>query len=331
MPRVRRYRVKATLALQLLLLLAAARPTRAQQPSVVTETVQLESEEARASYQRLVEDGLAAYAAKQFTAARALFAKAHAMFASARTFRALGLNDFALDHYTLAFAELEAALAHPTSPLTTEQRSEVDQLLAWMRANLATVRLELTFADAHAEIDGQPATPGQLLFEPGEHHIEVSAPGYEPQRAQFGLELARPGPALNISLVKSELPAPASASAQIVSTRATSVPESSDTWLWLGGGGVLALASGATLFGLGLHENASVEAPGPPTQSRQEIEQQQSRGVWLTGFGIGLGALGVAGIAGSLVLLTQRRADPNPSRAWHVRVGVAQVQLGTAF
>ena len=308
-----------------------ARPICAQQPPVARETMELESEDAKASYQRLVEAGLAAYAAKQFTTARALFEKAHAMLASARTFRALGLSDFALDNYALARAELEAALAHPTSPLTPDQRSEVEQILAWMRANLATVQLEITPASAHAEIDARPALPGELLLPPGEHRLDASALGYEPYSTQFALELARPGPTLHVTLVKPEVPAPVSATTATVSTRVSSDASRSATWLWLGGGGVLALAGGATLFGLGLHENTLVEAPGPPTQSRHDIEQQQSRGMWLTGLGIGLGAIGVAGVAGSLVLLAQPRADPNSSRAWHVSVGVAQVRLGTAF
>jgi len=312
-PRLRTY------VLHAVLLLLLPRPTSAQP--------QLDSVDANASYQRLVEDGLAAYAAKQFTAARAHFAKAHAMLASARTFRALGRSDFALDNYTLARAELEAALAHPISPLTSDQRSEVDQILAWMRANLSAVRLELAPAAAHAEIDGRPVQPGELLLEPGEHRLVASASGYEPYSVQFKLELATPGPALNVTLVKTKIPALTSATTE---PPVSSVRDSSNTWMWLGGGGALALASGATLFGLGLHENALVEAPGSP-QPLREIEQQQSRGMWLTGLGIGFGALGVAGIAGSILLFTQRHADPNPSRAWHVSVGVAQVRLHTAF
>ncbi|HTU59402.1 MAG TPA: hypothetical protein VMF89_13225, partial [Polyangiales bacterium] len=250
-----------------------------------------------------------------------------AMLASARTFRALGRSDFALDNYTLARAELEAALAHPTSPLTPDQRSEVDQILAWMRANLSAVRLELAPAAAHAEIDGKPVQPGELLLQPGEHRLEASAPGYVPYNVQFKLELGTPGPALTVTLAKAEILALTSPTAE---PHVSSVRDSSHTWMWLGGGGALVLASGATLFGLGLHENALVEAPGPP-QPLREIEQQQSRGVWLTGLGIGLGALGVAGIAGSIWLFTQRHEDPKPSRAWHVSVGVAQFELHSAF
>ncbi|HTU60645.1 MAG TPA: hypothetical protein VMF89_19470, partial [Polyangiales bacterium] len=57
-------------------------------------------------YQQLIDRGLAAYQAQRPAEARSLFAQAHALQPGARTLRALGIADLALDNFTMAKDEL---------------------------------------------------------------------------------------------------------------------------------------------------------------------------------------------------------------------------------
>src|SRR6478752_515129 len=80
-------------------------------------------------YDVTVKNAVTEYAAGNWGEARVLFARAHEMEPSARTFRGLGLCDFELRRYVEAISELEAALSDKRKPLTTAQRQEIQTAL----------------------------------------------------------------------------------------------------------------------------------------------------------------------------------------------------------
>jgi len=286
---------------------------------------------ADAEYQGLIDDGLRAYGNKRYAEARELFARAHAMTPSARTLRALGIADLALDNFTLAKDELQASLVNRSSPLTPEQRKEVSDLLAWMHANLGTVQLQCTPVHAEAKIDGRKVASPEILLAPEEHELAVSAPGYAPDVRKFQVTLAQPV-RLHVELVSAQ---PSGAVARAAQPEAPAPPprdappqdEPSRAWLWLGGSGAVLAAAGGTLLILGLNDKARVE-DAPAGVRLSEIEAAHDRVPWLTGGGIALTALGVGGLgAAAILLLTQgpRRADV--ARHVHVAPGGAGLRV----
>jgi tetratricopeptide (TPR) repeat protein len=157
-------------------------------------------------YDTLIEQASVAYREQRYEQARDLFEQVHVLQPSARTLRGLGITAFALDRYTQARPELEAALADPRKPLPREQRREVSEVLAWMKQRLGTLRLELSPAHALALVDDQAASAGANLFELGEHALSVRANGYVSQERRFVLERDNP---LELRIQLEPQPAPA--------------------------------------------------------------------------------------------------------------------------
>jgi tetratricopeptide (TPR) repeat protein len=142
------------------------------------------------AYEHAVDDGLAAFRATDYTKARAFFERAHELQPSARTLRALGLTAVELKHYTQGREELSAALTETRKPLTEAQRAEIDQMMTWMQAALATVEVHVAPAQALLEVDGQPAharLSPSLLLEAGTHDFRATAAGY--RAAEQSVEL----------------------------------------------------------------------------------------------------------------------------------------------
>jgi hypothetical protein len=203
------------------------------------------------------------------------------------------LADVALDNFTVARAELEAALEHSVDPLSEEQRREVTELLQWMQTSLATVRLEYTPAQATARIDATAAPLGDILLEPGEHQLQISAPGFQPHEQRFHLTLTSEPLRLRVSLIASEPASPLAAA---------DVSTGSATWLWVGGTGAAAVVAGAVMFAFGRSDLDTIEDPTWNADTIAEAASRRSRGQWLTGVGIGTAGLGLAGIVVAAVL-----------------------------
>jgi tetratricopeptide (TPR) repeat protein len=144
------------------------------------------------SYEQFIERARAAFRARQFEQARNLFEQAHALQPSARTLRGLGVSAFSLGRYTLAKPELEAALQDERNPLTPEQRTEVIELLSWMRSSLGSLRLELRPAHAIALVDEHALPAGTHLLELGTHALQVRASGYTAREQTFALQRGAP-------------------------------------------------------------------------------------------------------------------------------------------
>jgi tetratricopeptide (TPR) repeat protein len=273
-------------------------------------------------YTQATDAGLKAFAEQRYSDARVQFARAHELRPSARTLRALGLTDVQLDDYTRARSELERALAHTENPLDPEQRNQVAGLLEWMRTSLGVIRLEVQPSDAAASIDGRGVSPGELVLAPGEHRLRLTAAGFAPYDSTFWLDPSPTPRPLRIALQKT-LAAPQQA-------RPTAVR--SDAWLWVGGGGLVALAGGGVLFAVGQSELAAVEdREAGHFESAQDGEAQRDRGRVLTGVGIGLGALGLAGVATALVLRLNQKGPDREAAAISYEVGPSRLLIRGRF
>ena len=301
---------------------------------------QSDTRSATADYQQLIDRGLSAYAAQRPAEARSFFAEAHALQPGARTLRALGIADLALDNYTLAKDELGAALKEQVAPLDDSQRAEVQELLRWMETNLGVLHLSFTPLDAEASIDGRTVKVPEVLLAPDKHRLNISAHGFVPQERTFTITIDRPM-RLEISLQR----APASMSnakpqpqaANVASERspelqqptAANVESGPKLWPWVGGAGAVLLVTGGTLFALGMSDKATVENAKSPVRL-SEIEAAHDRVPWLTGVGLSLGIAGLAGVgAAAVLLLTQR--EPNQDLAWSLDAGPTNLSLTGRF
>ena len=137
----------------------------------------------------MISDALEEYNTGHFPEARALFGQAHHMRPSARTLRGLGLTAFELKDYVLAKGELSEALVAQQTPLTTEQRTEVERLLARLRRYTGhlTVEVLTASADVTTALDGRPFTR-ELDVNLGEHELVVEAPGHATLRRKLSIE-----------------------------------------------------------------------------------------------------------------------------------------------
>jgi tetratricopeptide (TPR) repeat protein len=212
-------------------------------------------EAASPTYDQIIDRALSAFEAQRYLEARELFEQAHALQPSARTLRGQGVTAVALHDYDRGLPELEAALDDSRRPLTPAQRQEVEQLVAWIRTTLPTVRLTLAPEHAAATLDEQVVGPGEHRLDPGSHALAVSAEGYETHNRRFVLEPAERA-ALHIDLT----PARAAASLQpsastVASGNPSSPPEPARsesaalyerTWFWVAVGSVVAGAAVTT-------------------------------------------------------------------------------------
>jgi tetratricopeptide (TPR) repeat protein len=136
-------------------------------------------------YDEAVERGFQAFEAGNYDVAREQFGTAHALYPNARTLRALGKVAYELSLYHASIGYLEQALMSSERPLTAAQRSETEDLLVRVRSHLAPVTLAVQPPIASVLLDGQPiALPadGRLMLAIGDHLLELSAPGYRPER-----------------------------------------------------------------------------------------------------------------------------------------------------
>jgi hypothetical protein len=273
-------------------------------------------------YQQLIDRGLAAYQAQRPAEARSLFAQAHALQPGARTLRALGIADLALDNFSMAKDELEAALNERALALTDSQRTEVRDLLRWMQRNLGTLHLSFSPLHAEAKIDGRTVKEPELLLAPEEHKLTISAPGFVPQERAFTVTIDRPM-RLSVSLERAPTKVapmalqefatePAELEAQPTTTKLAPSPASPmrdsgpKLWPWIGGAGAVLLVAGGTMFALGMSDKATVENAESSVRLA-EIEAAHDRVPWLTGVGLSLGAVGLAGIGTAAILLLTER------------------------
>lgn len=155
-----------TLALLLWVLLTPSHPARAA------------ADEAPA-YKEAVSLGLAEFEEKNFLEARALFARAHALYPNARTLRALGMVEYELKNYADCVQLLSQALSSSERPLTDDKREQTEKLRERATTFIARLTLKMD-AGTRVSVDGvgMDLVPGsQLVLAVGDHVLEFHATG----------------------------------------------------------------------------------------------------------------------------------------------------------
>lgn len=139
------------------------------------------SRAAQAQYRELIAKGLQEYQLGHWSEARVFFTDAHTLWPNARTFRGLGMTCYEARSYVEAIDFLEQALVNQTQPLTPKLAEEAKGILDQARRFVSEVKLELEPANATVMLDDKPLVRrehGEILVDPGEHQLDVSAPGY---------------------------------------------------------------------------------------------------------------------------------------------------------
>ncbi len=207
-------------------------------------------------YRKAIDEAIREFSDHNFVEARALFARAHELSPSARTERGLGMAEFELKNYGACVMHLEAALASPVRPLSEKLRADTERMLERANAFVARYVLDARPAVSSVKLDGLAVElrPGRvLLVKVGEHVIELSAQGYQPERRRISVKTGGEQRTLSIVFAKPverEQPAEHAAPAR----RWYKSP-----WLWTAV--AVAAAGGATGTALGLHNRDPGTAP----------------------------------------------------------------------
>lgn len=156
-----------SLAVAAALALAAA-PAHAQKPDDVKAGRQAAGE------------GLTAYNAGEYEKALNLFLKAKQLYPSAQVLRMVGYSELALEHWTKALDALDAALDDKITPLSKDDRKDVQDNIAKAMAHVGTLGVTSKVPGARVSVDGGDPRPLPLdkpirLVE-GAHKLVVSAP-----------------------------------------------------------------------------------------------------------------------------------------------------------
>jgi len=303
-----------------------------------------DSSHAAPTYRQLIDEALHEYNAQHFAKALSLFERAHEVWPNARTLRGLGKVSFELRRYRAAIDYLERARASKAQPLDDPMRRDAERLEAHARSYLGRVRVELEPKSAELRLDGsaERIEPDRtLLLDPGEHVLEVVAPGFVTERHVYALSVAeqttwairlravpasaptgttttpRPRPTFEANALAISPRTAALASSE--STSSTSGPTdtgASRHWL-LPTGLTLAFVGAATtgvatgLFVAYLDSGDKLRQPNHLTlQYRERWLRSRDRTLVVSGIGSGLLTLGAAALAETIPPAERRWLSP---------------------
>jgi hypothetical protein len=138
------------------------------------------TESVQAEYRTVVAQAITEFNAQRFAEARALFARGHELWPSARTLRTLGMTAFEMSMYPQALQELQASLVHPRKALDERQREQVQGLIDRTRGFVGRYTLELDPADVTLLMDGQrqPVGTRRVVLPVGSHTLVARAQGH---------------------------------------------------------------------------------------------------------------------------------------------------------
>jgi hypothetical protein len=161
---------------------AIAQPAAPAQPAA--SAIEGAAPDEPPEYREFVLAAIREHRAGHLEEARALFAKAHALFPNARTYRALGVMALDLKNYREAAGLFQQALSATVRPLDVELRASSETLLKRARTFISRLSLALTPATTKLRVDGEESElqDGSLLLELGNHTLEFHAPGYHSQQ-----------------------------------------------------------------------------------------------------------------------------------------------------
>jgi hypothetical protein len=137
----------------LVLLLSFASAARAQAAPGVGERASIDEQQL---YDDLIDRTFDEFANRNWLAARTLLLRAHAIHATARTWRGLGITAFNLHDYAQAALAFERALSCRVRPLEGELRGQVVALLAQVNDLVARSEFKLVPPEGRLTSDKAP-------------------------------------------------------------------------------------------------------------------------------------------------------------------------------
>jgi tetratricopeptide (TPR) repeat protein len=177
--------------------LALAVPAYAQTPDQIKQARQM------------AVDGLTAYQASEFDKAQTLFSQARALYPSAQVIRMLGYSELALEHWVKAADALEASLDAKVSPLSKDDKKDVQENLNKALSHIGTLSVTSKVAGAQLTVDdGEPINlplDKPIRLGEGTHKLTVSAQGKLDATADVKIE---PGKLAEEALDPQEKPKP---------------------------------------------------------------------------------------------------------------------------
>lgn len=137
----------------------------------------------------LFEQGRAAMEQERYADAVAPFERSYALRPSPVVMYNLAVAYRALGRMRDSIQSFERYLESPSRTATPAELQTVRAEVATMRSRLCTLTVQLTPAETQLRINGHPETPqnGTIVLDPGSTVIELSAPGYHPQRVTLTL------------------------------------------------------------------------------------------------------------------------------------------------
>ena len=168
-----------------------------------------------------------------------------------------------LGHLQLALATFERYLAEGGARIPDARIAAVREAQDHLRAQLATLRLQVTPANAEITVDAHAVAPGTnpITLDPGEHALAISAVGFrtwqQPIRVQAGEAVSR-----DVALDRDAVtPAPIIVERLLLAPPARARPVASQWWFWASVGvGVAAIVTTSVLVA---NANATTEPPVP--------------------------------------------------------------------
>lgn len=143
------------------------------------------SDEDRARAAAAFDQGVARFRLGDHTAALAAFEQAYRLAPAPPVLYNIGKTRAALGRDAAAYQALDRYLSESGPDVPAPRRREVMSLLATLRPRIGAVVLELRPEYALVAIDEGPADPappgGVLYLAPGEHALELQAPGHDAQ------------------------------------------------------------------------------------------------------------------------------------------------------
>jgi tetratricopeptide (TPR) repeat protein len=199
-------------------------------------------------YTEAVNLGLAEFDEKNFAEARVHFARAHQIYPSARTLRALGMVHFELKNYVESVQFLEGALASKERPLEADKREKTEKLLARALGYIARLTLDIA-PDTALFVDGTASnlsSGAELVLAVGEYALEFRAPGRISDKRTLKVQGGE-NEVLRVQLAKVSENRAASGQREDV---APGRPVYKNPWLWTAIGVVVAGAAVGTAIAL---------------------------------------------------------------------------------
>jgi len=198
------------------------------------------------AYKAAVNSAIEEFRRGNFAEAREHFARAHALFPTARTLRGLGMSEFELRNYVEAVERLEQALASQDKPLDGTLREETAALLGRAKAYVGEILLQIDPSSARVQVDGFPVevSAGQRIrLEVGDHVLEVTADGYLTERRALAVR-GEQVIELRVKLSQPYANGPTKEEPSTLVAKSDGAPHDTPLykrwWLWTGVGAVIA-------------------------------------------------------------------------------------------